>query len=348
MEIEDPAPADRCRIGCVASPAADGDERDRPGSTGTSGEDVSPPRTGPDARKERAMSKSLVMLGSLVLGAAGGIAASLVAGRSDPSAAPASAAKAAAGVASPDLERIQRRLDELSAAVRSRSAAAPVATGTDVVAAAGAAPSGDPTADRLASVERRLAALEKGAGVQGPTVPENLAAVPSKELDALGRNLVQFKRYDDAQRVLKEVLGRGDLDEEERTEMEMQFGYALRGAGRFADAEARFLETLRRVGENTEKGAWVGFQAGWERYYQKDFAGASARMERSANAAGVTPLVRVHALYNAANFAKEGGDPARARALYERLLDNYAADIPEAQAFMRKQAEASLKEIRGY
>jgi len=248
-----------------------------------------------------------------------------------------------------DLGRLERRLDELAAALRPRDGApAPVAAADGTAPTPGAGePAADPSlADRLASLEQRITALERG-GRQGPSVPEDLGAVASKELDALGKTLVQLKRYDEAQRVLKELLGRTDLGEDERTEAEMQLGYALRGLGKHAESEARFRETMTRVGEDTEKGAWAGFQIGWDRYYQKDYAGASVRMERSANASGVGAIVRVHSLYNAASFARQAGDTERARVLLERLLDNHAADIPATQAYMKTQAEAWLKEIRG-
>jgi tetratricopeptide (TPR) repeat protein len=292
------------------------------------------------------MRSGLVVLCALVAGAAGGFAAAHVRPTDAPEDRPTTTD------AAPELRRIERRVDELAAAVRARGAVAATPAGgpagADAPPGAAAETHAVSSDDRLAAIERRLAALEKGGGAQGPSVPENLARVATKELDALGRTLVQAKRYDEAQRILKEVVGRTDLDEEQRIEAEMQLGYALRGAGKFADAEARFAETLRRVGEDTAKGAWLGFQIAWDRYYQKDLAGASARMERSANAAGVDAIVRVHALYNAANFAKEAGDATRARALLERLLDRHAGDIPPAQAFMKTQADAWLKELRGY
>lgn len=293
------------------------------------------------------MSKGVLMAGSLVLGAAGGFAAALL----FPSAAPAPLPSVPAGppraVPLPDLGRIERRLDELSAAVGSRNAAPATPDPGAKDAGPADAPPDAPLSDRVAALERRLAALEKGGMRQGPAVPEDLAALSTKDLDGLARTLVQSKRYDDAQRVLREILARTDLDDEQRTEMEMQMGYSLRGMGKFSESEARFLETLARVGEDSEKGAWAGFQVGWDRYYQKDPAGASARMERSANAAGVSPIVRVHSLYNAANFAKEAGDTARARVLLERLLNDHAGDIPAVQANMKTQAEAWLKELRG-
>lgn len=303
------------------------------------------------------MGKSMLMAGCLVLGAAGGAVVALLMGGSPPTvtaAPPANRTGSDAGAA--EVKRLERRVEELAVAVlssgptgTSEPGAAPDGSGE-----AGSAGDGGGTpattgslADRVAVLEGRIAALEKGGMQSGPAVPKDLASVPSDELDALARNLVQMKRYDDARRVLKELLGRTDMVEEQRTEMEMQLGYALRGSGKFADSEARFLDTLNRVGEDTEKGAWAGFQAAWDRYYQKDPAGASARMERSANASGVSAVVRVHSLYNAAHFAKEAGDPARARVFLERLLNDHADDIPPAQAFMKSQAEAWLKEVSG-
>jgi hypothetical protein len=70
-------------------------------------------------------------------------------------------------------------------------------------------------------------------------------------------------------------------------------------------------------------------------------------MERAANHAHVQPLVRVHALYNAASFAREAGETDRAQAFLERLLGQHGDAFPPSQAAMKAQAEAWLKEIRG-
>jgi hypothetical protein len=295
------------------------------------------------------MTKTPLLAGSLLLGAAGGFAASLLSGASDTAPPATSTAAGRAPDLAAEIERIERRLDALAAARATLPRAAPTAAAADLGAGVTATDPADPVPVRIAALEARIAALEKrGAGQPGPVVPDDLTGVPSKELDALARTLVQSKRHAEARRVLEHLLARGDLDDAQRTDMEMQLGWALRGSGLFAESEARFLETQRRVGEDSESGAWAGFQAAWDRHYLKDHAAASLRMERSAGAAGVSPIVRVHSLYNAAYFAKEAGDPARARGLLERLLNDHAKDIPASQTHMKTQAEAWLAEVRGF
>ncbi|MCK6479291.1 MAG: hypothetical protein L6R43_03815 [Planctomycetes bacterium] len=254
----------------------------------------------------------------IVLGAAGGFAAGLLA----PPAAPAPAPGRAVLVPSPgDLAALERRVDEMAAAAERRAGAPSVPAGNSPGAAAPAADAALPLADRVAALESRLAALERGGARE--------------------------KRYADSLQVLGEYLRRADLTAEQRTEAEMQAGYALRGLGRHSEAEARFRETLGRVGETTAEGAWAQFQVGWERKFQRDPAGGSVEMEKAADNPSVSPVTRVHALYNAAQFAREAGEVERARALYERLLERHGGDFPASQANMKQAAEQSLRELRG-
>jgi hypothetical protein len=192
-----------------------------------------------------------------------------------------------------------------------------------------------------------VAALEKGAARGGVPVPDDLSKVPSGELEGLARALTQERRFGDLLRVAEEWARRGDLTADQRVEADMNVGYALRGMAKHAEAEARFRESLARIGEGSDKAPWLGFQIGWERSFQKDPAGASLEMEKAAGHAAVSPIVRVHALLAAANFAKEAGDTGRARVFLDRLLGTYAGDIPPTQAFIRQQAEALRKEITG-
>lgn len=279
----------------------------------------------------------------IVLGAAGGFAAGLLA----PPAAPAPAPGRAVLVPSPgDLAALERRVDEMAAAAERRAGAPSVPAGNSPGAAAPAADAALPLADRVAALESRLAALERG-GARGVPLPPDLSKLEPAEVTALLAALTSEKRYADSLQVLGEFLRRADLTAEQRTEAEMQAGYALRGLGRHSEAEARFRETLGRVGETTAEGAWAQFQVGWERKFQMDPASGSVEMEKAADNPSVSPVTRVHALYNAAQFAREAGEVERARALYERLLERHGGDFPASQANMKQAAEQALKELRG-
>ncbi len=294
------------------------------------------------------MSKSAMLVGALALGTAGGFAGGMLAGegaeapRPDPR--PVSSPSGSGAAA---LERLERRVDELAASVRpgvSGEVPPPVApVPAEGPAPKDAPPTPAPVPDRLADLERRIAVLERSGG-RGTPIPEDLSKVPPAQLEALVRTLYGEKRYADGQRVAEEMLRRGDLTPEQRTEAEMQIGYAMRGLGKHAEAEARFRESLARVGDTGEQAPWLGFQIAWERSYQKDYAGASQEMERSANHPSVSAVVRVHSLLGAANFAVQAGDKGRARVFAERLLNQHAADIPATQPFIKQQAEAILKD----
>jgi tetratricopeptide (TPR) repeat protein len=167
------------------------------------------------------------------------------------------------------------------------------------------------------------------------------------ELEALSRTLMQQQRHGDLLRVAEEMAKRTDLTPDQRIDAEMNIGYGLRGLGKHAEAEARFRETLARTDPASDKAPWLGFQIAWQRSYQKDPAGGSLEMEKAANHPAVSPIVRVHALYGAANMAKEAGDNARARVFYERLLQQHGDDIPASQPFIRTGAEQALKQLSG-
>ena len=293
------------------------------------------------------MNQGLLLAGCLLLGARGGCAAAVLASPPPPPVPMPPPSGAPAAAPAPDLDRFERRLEERSAAVGARNAAAPLPPG----APPSASPADGSLAGRVAELEKRGAALgaapARAGAPAGPALPENLGAVGSKDLEGLARTFMELKRYDDAGKALKELLARTDLSEESRFEAELQFGYSLRGAGRNAEAEAHFVETLARVGEDTRQGAQVGFQLGWEKFFQKDLAGASARMEKTANTAGVEPSTRFHALYNAAYFAREAGDRERALAFLERLFADHGNEFPAGVPAMKAQAEAWLKELRG-
>jgi hypothetical protein len=304
-----------------------------------------------------AMSKGVQWAATLALGVAGGFLGSMLARTSGPTAAPAESASATPAVERSDLDRLERRVRELSAAVNLRPVD-PAASGSPAPAGLAAAPRNpaggsapatpEPSAspDRLDALEKRVVALEsRGAG--GAPLPADLSSLPSTQLEALSRTLTAEKRSADAIKVSEELLRRSDLTPDQRVDVEMNIGYALRTQGKNAEAEARFRETLSRVGDDSEKTPWLGFQIGWERNYQKDLPGAIAEMERAANHALVQPLLRAHALYNAASFSRQNGETARAQAFLERLLAQHADAFPPAQAAMKAQAEAWLKEIRG-
>jgi hypothetical protein len=290
------------------------------------------------------MNQGALLVGCLVLGAAGGVAASLLVAPS-PAATPVGGAPAAAPADHAALDRLEARVEELAGRAELRPAPAPAPVSP---APAGPAAPSDPDAppDRLDALEKRVAALE-AAGPRGTPMPADLSKVPLGQLEALGRSLMTERRNADMIKVAEEMLRRDDLTAEQRVESEMSIGYGLRGLGKNAEAEARFRETLARVGESSDQAGWLGFQIGWERSYQKDLPGAVAEMEKAANHPLVQPLVKAHALYNAANFARQAGDTARARVLLERLLAQSADAFPPAQAGMKTQAEAWLKEIVG-
>ncbi len=297
------------------------------------------------------MRTTAVLAASLALGTAGGFVAAMVASPPPPAAAPRTGVgDAGPSTAAARLDRLERRVDELAAGMASRAAAPTAPAAPSPAGAEGEAPAAPsasaPPSDRLEALESRVAVLEK-AGPRGTPIPADLSKVPVSQLEALVRNLTMERRYPDSMKVAEELLRREDLTPEQRLEGEMQVGYGLRGLGRNAEAEARFRESLARVGENTEQAPWLGFQIAWERSYQKDLAGGIQEMEKAANHPLVQPLVRVHALYNAGNFARQAGDAPRARAFLERLLNQHAGDIIPSQAHMRTQAEAWLKEVSG-
>lgn len=301
----------------------------------------------------------VVLVAGLVAGGLGGYVAGVVAA---PDAAPADGSAAAAEQAAA-LARLKERVDALALATRPPRAGA---TPSPIVPPSGApAPSGGaadsagtrsagddrdaaPTRDSDAwrALEARVAALESG-GRTATVIPADLSKLAPAESEALLRNLMAEKRFTDALRVADEISRRGDLTADQRADADLNAGYALRSMGKHPEAEARFRETLARVGEQSEKGVWVLFQVAWERYYQKDLAGASADMERVANHTATTPILRVHGLYNGGTFANQAGDPARARNLLDRLVRDHAADIPASQTYMRTEAERIVKAIDG-
>jgi hypothetical protein len=295
------------------------------------------------------MGNGALLAGALALGAAGGFAASMLATTSSSTSRPADSGVV---VDRSDLERLERRVNELSAAVNAPALApaSPVPFAAPAREEGGAAPSGGgggpaSSPDRLEALEKRVAAIE-ARGPGGAPLPADLSKLPVAQLEALVRNLTAEKRNGDAVTVAEELLRRSDLTPEQRVDVEMNLGYALRNQGKHGEAEARFRETLARVGDDSEKAPLLEFQLGWERSYQRDLPGAVAEMERAANHRRVQPIVRAHALYAAANFARESGDTARAQVLLERFLQQTDA-LPPSQVGMKAQAEAWLKEIRG-
>jgi hypothetical protein len=298
------------------------------------------------------MRQAAVLAASLVLGVGGGFLGTRLATPPAARTPTADGAPSLRGAGRTDLERLERRIEELSAAVNAPALApAPAAPTPSPRPEPAAEPSGTPApspslVERLDVLERRIASLEARGGGGAP-IPADLTKVPVPQLEALVRTLTAERRGDDAIRVAEEILRRGELTPDQRVDVEMSIGYALRTQGRNAEAEARFRDSLARAGDDTARAPWLLFQIAWERSYQRDLPGASAEMERAANHPRVEPLVRVHALYNAANFAKQSGDTARAQAFLERLLSLPADSIPPSQANMRTQAEAWLKEIRG-
>ncbi len=305
------------------------------------------------------MRQATLFVGSLALGLAGGFAGGLL---GTPGAPPTARGTAGGSATTPPpgsaaLARLEARVDELAAALASRGAgdggggdgtAAPSRSSDGDGGPAEPAPRG-PAAEEaqtspLAALERRVLALERGRPA-GTTLPDDLAKVPSGDLHALVRALSAEKRFAEALRAAEEYARRSDLDAAQRLEGEMQVGYALRGLGRHADAEARFRESIARVGEQSEQGAWLGFQVGWERYFQKDIAGASAEMEKAGNNPAASPVVRANSLLNAGLWARTAGDTGRARALLERVAAEQGGEHAEAVANMRVKAEAILKEM---
>ena len=298
------------------------------------------------------MNQGAMLAGALVLGAVGGAVAGSLAGSSSPAAGRAPAdGPAAAAVSSEAIERLERRVEELAAAAArdpAKAAAPASAEGASAAPAAGGSDAAPAPEDKLAALEARVAALEKrGAGGGGSPLPADLSKLSHGELEALSREMMQQRRHGDLLRVAEEMAKRTDLTPEQRIDAEMNIGYGLRGLGKHAEAEARFRETLARTDASSDKAAWLGFQIAWERSYQKDPAGGSLEMEKAANHPAVTPIVRVHALYGAANMAKEAGDTARARVFYERLLQQHGDDIPASQPFIRTGAEQALKQLSG-
>lgn len=292
------------------------------------------------------MGKGALLAGSLALGVTGGVLGSLL--MPSPTTAPGDTP---VPTDRSDLERLERRVSALAAKVEapelvSTPGALAAAPARDEGAGSPSPAAATADVDRLDALEKRVAALEsRGSG--GTVVPADLSKLPVAQLEALVRNLTAERRSGEAIRIAEEMLRRGDLTPEQRVEAEMNIGYGLRSQGKNAEAEARFRETLARVGEDSESAPWLGFQIGWERSFQKDLLGGIAEMERAANHARVQPLVRAHALYNAASFSRQAGDTARAQVLLERLLGQHADAIPPSQAHMKAQAEAWLKEIRG-
>jgi hypothetical protein len=297
------------------------------------------------------MNSTGLLAGSLVLGVAGGVVGSMLGASLRSPETPADSALGIRSADRGDFERLERRLDELSVGVNAPSLApAPGAPSPVLGRNEAESRSGSTTipasSDRLDALERRVAALET-KGVGGTSVPADLSQLPIPQLEALIRTLTAERRGNDAVKVAEEMLRRSDLTPAQRVDAEMNIGYALRVQGKNAEAEARFRESLLRVGDDSEKAPWLGFQIAWERKFQNDLQGGIAEMEKAANHARVEPLVQAHALYNAASFAREAGESTRAQALLERLLAHHADKFPPSQANLKAQAEAWLKEIKG-
>jgi hypothetical protein len=297
------------------------------------------------------MKNAMVLAGSLALGAAGGVLGSLLATSSRSPETSADPMLARPSGDRGEFERLERRLNELSATVNAPSLAPALAVAPpaprrdDGESRSGSAGISVP-ADRLEALERRVTALET-RNVGGTPVPTDLSQLPVPQLEALVRALTAERRGGDAIKVAEELLRRSDLTPGQRVDAEMSIGYSLRNQGKNAEAEARFRESLQRVGDDSEKAPWLGFQIAWERKFQNDPLGGIAEMEKAANHARVEPLVQAHALYNAATFAREAGETARAQAFLERFLAHNADKLPPSQASMKAQAEAWLKEIKG-
>lgn len=312
------------------------------------------------------MGAGATWVGALVLGFAGGCLGWFVCAGPSDSASSAGGDGGGETSQASSLARLEARVDALATAVRGvrgdvgrvRSAAGDSGArhdgGGDAARPDGeagvAAPAGDASTttspDAMRALEERVAALERG-GRLGAVVPADLSKLSTSEMSALVGTLQSEKRFADALRVADEYARRGTLTADERTAAELQAGYALRSLGRHAEAESRFRDTLARVGESSDKASEVLFQIAWQRHYQADAAGASAEMERVANAPRASPVLVVHGLYNAGRFAIDSGDTARARMLLERLVRDHASDIPASQAFLRTEAERMLKEIAG-
>jgi hypothetical protein len=291
--------------------------------------------------------KGALVAGPLLLGFAGGFLGSMLA-RTSPT---TPSDEPALSVDRSDFERLERRVAVLSAradvpAIPPTPAALAAAPTREEDEAPSDGPADARSADRLEAIEKRLTALESRGG--GTNVPADLTRLPVDRLQTLVRSLTAERRSEDATRVVEELLRRSDLTPDQRVDAEMNIGYLLRNDGKHAEAEARFRDIRARVDDDSEKAPWLGFQIAWERSFQRDLRGAVAEMESAANHPRAEPLVRAHAVYAAANFARQAGETDRARALLERFLAQHAEALPPSQANMKAQVEAWLKEIRGH
>lgn len=299
-----------------------------------------------------------LLAGSCILGILGGVLGATLAGSGNGE----SDGRNDAGAVDPGdvlarVDRLEARVAAFAAAQRAPRRSEARTVPTDPARLVGGVPpeSGDPARSETAadttagegidgaalrSLEERIAALERSAG--GTRIPDDLSQLSAGESRALVTSLMGEGRYSDAVRVADAAAQRGGLGDDDRVDIEMQAGFAFRQLGRHADAEARFRDTLGRTSDASPKASWLRFQIGWERSFQKDPAGAAAEMERAADDPSAEPLVRAHAVYNAARFAGETGEPARARALWERFLRDHAADLPASQLAMKTEAERNV------
>lgn len=277
-------------------------------------------------------------------------------------------AEAAGGALEARLDRFESQLDDVRRNVRRNVRERPRAghqltpppiAGTTVAEAraAAAAATGDGTAG-AARLEARVAALEKRVASLA-TQPGGTVADPStlstEELQQRAAQMTAANRrgargvagYKTEEGYWRELLER-ELTEDERHQAQYGLGIVLRGQKRHAEEAAVFEGMIHRAGGmDTEKGVSAGFQLAWARAYSNDPAEAANVFDRVVNSRSVSPILRVHSLLRAGEYAMRAHDDTRARDYLQRLVTDYREDVPESQAWILKNAERHIQKLDG-
>jgi hypothetical protein len=264
------------------------------------------------------------------------------------------------------VKRLDRMETELAGALRklnerpriARSAQPPAIAVVDVTdPARHAAPPGStdapaedaPLEARVAELEKQVALIATQSGVETAD-PKTLS---NEELMKRAGQMTAANRrgargvagYQTEESFWREALTR-DLTEDERHSALYGLGIALRGQKRHAAEAAVFEEMVERAGGlETEKGVSAGFQLGWARAYSSDWSEAVRTFDGVANSRSVTPLLRVHALLRAGEYAMRADDSQRAREYFQRLVSDHRDDVPQSQAWLLSNAEQHIRKI---
>jgi hypothetical protein len=197
------------------------------------------------------------------------------------------------------------------------------------------------------AAESLVVAVEQApTTVPEPATPVDLTALTDEQLLEHARGIGSSKRSElIAAREAWQALVDRDPAYDVMDQALFGLGIAHRKLGEHGD-ELRVFERLGDlVGPHTDRGQQARYQSAWGHHFSKDHESALRDMESIVEASnGSTDRAR-HALLNGSSFARTAGDPARSRAMLERLLRETENESSSLSVYFAEQARTRLDRL---